>query len=143
MATPTVKAVLFDLGGVFLDWDPRYYFARYFGSDVAGMERFLTQVCSPEWHAQQDLGRDIGEACHELAQAHPEQAELIYAWREGTEEMIKGVFDGTLEIFAQLREKESPATRFPTWSARPTSAAWGGTRSSVGSPARSYPVTST
>lgn len=97
-----VKAVLFDLGGVFLDWDPRYLYARFFGDDVAGMEDFLANVCSPEWHARQDLGRSTAEACRELAEAYPEHAELIYAWRDGTEEMIKGVFDGSVSLLADL-----------------------------------------
>ena len=96
-------AVLFDLGGVFLDWDPRYLYAPLFGEDTEGMERFLTTVCTPEWHARQDLGRSTDEACQELAQVYPEHAELIYAWRDGTEQMIGGVFEETVDLLAELR----------------------------------------
>ena len=56
-----VKAVLFDLGGVFLDWDPRHLYRKLFGDDVEAMEDFLTNICTPDWHAQQDLGKGIAE----------------------------------------------------------------------------------
>ncbi len=74
------KAVLWDLGGVLLDWDPRHLYRKLFGADVAAMDDFLAHVCSPAWHAQQDLGRATAEACAELAAEHPGQAEMINAW---------------------------------------------------------------
>jgi 2-haloacid dehalogenase len=51
-----VTAVVFDLGGVLLDWNPRHLYRRLFGEDVEGMERFLAEVASPEWNARQDAG---------------------------------------------------------------------------------------
>jgi 2-haloacid dehalogenase len=97
-----VKAVLFDLGGVFLDWDPRHLYRKLFGDDVAAMEDFLANVCTPAWHAQQDLGRGIAEACGELSATYPGYADLITAWAERNEEMVKGVIDGSVEILAEL-----------------------------------------
>lgn len=107
-----MKAVLFDLGGVFLDWDPRYLYAPMFGDDVQGMEHFLSTVCTPEWHSLQDLGGSIDHACRELAESHPEQAELIYAWRDGTDKMIGGIFDETVTLLGDLRRRGVPCYAF-------------------------------
>jgi 2-haloacid dehalogenase len=100
-----VTAVVFDIGGVLLDWDPRHFYRELFDGDEAAMERFLAQVCSPEWHAAQDLGYNVGLACRELASRHPEQAELILAWADSTEKMVAGPITGTVEIIAELRRR--------------------------------------
>jgi 2-haloacid dehalogenase len=99
-----VKAVLFDLGGVFLDWDPRHLYRKLFGDDVEAMEDFLTNICTPDWHAQQDLGKGIAESCQELSARYPDHADLITAWAERNEEMVNGVIDGTVRILAELVE---------------------------------------
>ncbi len=101
----SVSAVVFDIGGVLLDWDPRYLYRPMFAGDEAAMERFLAQVCSPQWHAAQDLGYHVGQACRELAGQHPDQAELILAWAEGTEQMIAGPIAGTVRILADLQRR--------------------------------------
>jgi 2-haloacid dehalogenase len=100
-----LTSVLFDLGGVFFDWDPRYLYARLFGDDRDAMEDFLANVAVPggEWHLQMDAGRPIADCCAELAALHPEQASLIWAWADPDDEMVRGVFDGTVEILADLR----------------------------------------
>jgi 2-haloacid dehalogenase len=97
------NAVLLDLGGVFLDWDPRYLYRKLFGDDVAGMEHFLANICTAGWHVEQDRGRSISEACAERRAEFPEYAELIDAWGERAEEMISGVIEGTVEAFAELK----------------------------------------
>lgn len=97
-------AVVFDLGGVLLDWDPRYLYRKLFGGDETAMERFLAQVCSPQWHAAQDLGYSVPQACRELAARHPDQAALIRAWGERSEEMVAGPIPGSVAILADLRK---------------------------------------
>jgi 2-haloacid dehalogenase len=74
-----------------------------FGADEAAMDDFLAHVCSPEWHAHQDLGQATAEACAELAAEHPGQAEMIKAWAERNEEMVAGVISGSVEVLAELR----------------------------------------
>ena len=71
------QPVVFDLGGVLLDWNPRHLYRRLFSSDTAGMERFLAEVCNPAWNAKQDAGRSWDEAIREATAAHPEDADLI------------------------------------------------------------------
>jgi len=55
------RAVVFDLGGVLIDWNPRYLYRTLFGDDTAAMEHFLTHVCSPAWNHRQDAGRSFAE----------------------------------------------------------------------------------
>jgi 2-haloacid dehalogenase len=97
------EAVLWDLGGVLLDWDPRHLYRKLFGADVAAMDDFLAHVCTPAWHAQQDLGKATAQACAELAAEHPGQAEMINAWAERNEEMVAGAIDGSVKVLAELR----------------------------------------
>ncbi len=105
---PAIDAVVFDLGGVLLDWNPRYLYREMFGL-AADMERFLTEVCTLDWHVANDLGgRPVRENCVELARAHPDQAEAIMAWTQRSEEMIGGEIEGTVEILGRLRAAGMP-----------------------------------
>jgi 2-haloacid dehalogenase len=101
------SAVVFDIGGVLLDWDPRHLYRKLFDDEEA-MDRFLDQVCTLDWHAAHDRGIAAEESCATLAAAHPEQADLIYAWARRTEEMIAGPIEGTVEILAELRRAGVP-----------------------------------
>lgn len=101
-----VDAVVFDIGGVLLDWDPRYLY-RSLIADEAELEAFLGQVCTLEWNGELDAGRSFDEACAELAAAHPEKAELVHAWRR-QDEMIAGEVPGTSDIVRELRQRGVP-----------------------------------
>ena len=72
------------------------------------MEEFLATICTPDWHAEHDRGRDTAESCAELAAAHPAYDELIWAWARRTEEMIGGVITATVEILAELKANGVP-----------------------------------
>jgi 2-haloacid dehalogenase len=96
-----IEAVVFDIGGVLLDWNPRYLYRELFDDEQA-MERFLAEVCTIEWHSAHDLGVPYTESCAALAERHPEQADMIWAWGRRTEEMIGGSIDGTVEILREL-----------------------------------------
>jgi 2-haloacid dehalogenase len=102
--TSETDAVVFDIGGVLLDWDPRHLYRRLI-DDEAEMERFLAEVCTLEWHAAHDRGVPVAESCAVLAAAHPEYADLIDAWGERSEEMIGGPIVGSVDILEQLLRK--------------------------------------
>ena len=102
--TSEADAVVFDLGGVLLDWDPRYLYRQLF-DDEAEMEQFLGEICTLEWHAAHDRGVPMAQSCAALAAAHPEYAVLINAWAERSEEMIAGPIHGTVEILEELLQK--------------------------------------
>lgn len=92
---------MFDVGGVLLRWDPRFVY-RALLPDPAELERFLTEVCTPEWNNDLDAGRPFEEACEELACRHPDQADLVHAWKR-QDEMIAGEVPGAAAIVARLR----------------------------------------
>ena len=85
MSTPDVVA--FDFGGVLIEWDPRHLYRKLFAGDEAGMERFLTYVCSFTWNSMQDAGRSFDDAVAELTRRFPQHADLIAAYHERWEEM--------------------------------------------------------
>ena len=97
------KTVVFDLGGVLIDWNPRYFYRPLFKGNDAAMEFFLAHVCSPDWNSQQDAGRCFAEAEAEAKTRHPDKAALIDAWRPGFGQMLGGSIAGTVELLAQLR----------------------------------------
>jgi 2-haloacid dehalogenase len=111
------RAVVFDLGGVLLDWDPRHLYRKLFDDEVE-MERFLSEVCTMEWHRAHDLGVPPEETSPPLVAAHPEQAELIWAWTQRSEEMLAGPIDGSVEILGTLKAAGVPCyalTNMETW----------------------------
>ena len=97
-----VDAVVFDLGGVLIDWNPRYLYRQLF-DDEGAMEDFLATICTLEWHVAHDLGQSTAESCAALALEHPEHAPMIRAWADRTEDMVGGAIDETVEILAGLR----------------------------------------
>jgi 2-haloacid dehalogenase len=97
-----IEAVVFDIGGVLLDWDPRYLYRKLF-EDEEEMERFLAEICTPEWHQAHDRGKPVAVSSAELAAQHPEYAEQIHAWGRRSEEMIAGPIEGTVEILRRLK----------------------------------------
>jgi 2-haloacid dehalogenase len=102
-----IEAVVFDIGGVLLDWNPRYLYRKLFDDEPA-MERFLSEVCTLDWHDAHDRGVPFERSCAELAARHPEQAELIWAWGRRSEEMIGGPIPGTAEILRALKDQGVP-----------------------------------
>ncbi len=93
--------MVFDIGGVLLDWNPRHLYRKLVG-DPAEMERFLTQVCTPGWHRAHDLGADVEQSCKALAAAHPAEAELIMAWAYRGEEMVAGQIDQSVRVLEEV-----------------------------------------
>jgi 2-haloacid dehalogenase len=101
-----VRNVVFDIGGVLLDWNPRHLY-RSLIDDPAELEWFLAEVCTPEWNATLDAGRSFDEACDELAAEHLEHAELVHAWKR-QDEMVAGEVAGTAELVRSLRARSVP-----------------------------------
>jgi 2-haloacid dehalogenase len=115
MATHRPTVVVFDLGGVLIDWNPRYLYRTLFGGDTAAMEHFLTHVCSPAWNHEQDAGRSFAEGCAVLAREFPEARPLVEAWRERFDETLGGPIAGTVEILAALRARGVPLYALSNW----------------------------
>jgi 2-haloacid dehalogenase len=105
---PKRDVVIFDLGGVLLDWNPRHLYRQLFPGDEAGMELFLATVCTSDWNRQQDAGRSCAEAARLLKAEHPDKAELIDAYYTRHLDMIAGPIDGTVALLTELRERGTP-----------------------------------
>lgn len=101
-------AVIFDFGGVLLDWDPRYLYRKIFNGDIAGMERFLADIDFMDWNQHQDQGRPFDEGVAVLSQQFPHYADLIQAYHQRWEESIIGPIDTTVKILDSLKRGGYP-----------------------------------
>jgi 2-haloacid dehalogenase len=113
----SIAAVVFDIGGVLLDWDPRYLYRKLF-DDEEEMNRFLQEICTLEWHDAHDRGKSAEVSCAELAAAHPEHREAIWAWTRRSEEMISGPISDAVEVLRDLKEAGVPCyalTNMEVW----------------------------
>ncbi len=99
-----ISAIIFDLGGVLIDWNPRYLYDKIF-DDPQQVDKFLNEICTYEWNSQQDSGRTLQDATDWLVQRHPEHRGEIEAYYERWEEMLNGTIKGTMDILRQLRQR--------------------------------------
>jgi 2-haloacid dehalogenase len=109
--------LIFDFGGVLLEWNPRYLYRKLFQGDEAAMERFLDDVQFAAWNLKQDAGRPFAEAIEELCGQHPEYCELIRAYDTRWEESIAGPIQPVVDILADLRQAGYPLAGLSNWSA--------------------------
>lgn len=111
-----IDAVVLDVGGVILDWSPRYLFDELI-TEEADREFFFGTVCPPAWNNAQDAGRSWAEAVDEAIGRHPDHAEHIRAYDEHWLRTVAGLIDGTVEIFAELRTVGVPVYALTNFSA--------------------------
>ena len=116
MPRDAATTVVFDLGGVLIDWDPRYLYRKLF-DDPGEMESFLAEVTTAEWNAHQDAGRPWVEAIDLLVAEHPERRELIEAFHSRWPEMLAGEIGGTVDVLAELRSTDIRLVALSNWSA--------------------------
>jgi 2-haloacid dehalogenase len=110
-------AIVFDIGGVLLDWNPRYLYRRLFGGDQEAAEHFLEEINFREWNAHQDAGRSFAEAVNELTARFPGYADLIQAYDIHWEESIGGPDWGTVALLQDLSRSGHPLYALSNWSA--------------------------
>ncbi len=101
--TRRYQAVIFDLGGVLVNWDPRHLYGRFFNNDEAAMEQFLTEIDFHGWNLEQDRGRSFADGVAELSAQFPQYADLIRAYDQHWAESITGQIDGTVELLQALK----------------------------------------
>jgi 2-haloacid dehalogenase len=108
-------AVVFDLGGVLIEWDPRYLYRRLLPEDE--MELFLATVCTPEWNAEQDAGRSFREGVDALVERFPEHTDLVRAYRDRWAEMLGDPVTGAEELVADVIAARVRCFALTNWSA--------------------------
>lgn len=102
---PVIDAVVFDLGKVLLDWDPRYFYTRHFHGDTAALEHFVTHIIPPAWIGEMDAGKPAAQAIAEQQRVHPQHAALIGLWAEGWPLMLRGEIAGTAALLRELKAR--------------------------------------
>ncbi len=112
-----INTVIFDLGGVLIDWNPRYLYRKIFKTEEE-ITWFLENVCTAEWNDLQDAGRSFEEATDELVSKFPEHEEAISAWYARWQETIGGAIPETVELLTQIRnQKKYKLYALTNWSA--------------------------
>ena len=110
-----IKTLVFDLGGVLIDWNPGYLYRKLI-DDENDIDSFLSEVCNAEWNVQQDAGRALAEATAERIALFPQQKTLIEAFYDRWEEMLGGEIDETVEILLELKNKGETLYALTNWS---------------------------
>ncbi|MCA0434530.1 MAG: HAD family phosphatase [Proteobacteria bacterium] len=106
--------IVFDLGMVLIEWDPRHVYRKVF-SDDARMEWFLSEVCHGNWNLEQDRGRTWTEAEAEAIARHPAMAREIRLYRERWHDMVPGAIAGTVAILEELDARGAPLYAVTNW----------------------------
>ena len=98
-----IKSIVFDFGGVLVDWNPRHLFRKVF-KDENEMEQFLKEICTDDWNVEQDRGRTLEEGTDLLIKKYPEKADLISLYYDRWPEMLNGTIQGSIDILVKLKE---------------------------------------
>ena len=107
---------LFDLGGVFFDWDPNHFFKDIFDKNEE-REYFLSKVCNDEWNIQQDAGRTIKEAEAILIPKFPHYEKQIKMYYKNHRNMIRGTFNSSIQVLDKLKKQNYDCYVLSNWSA--------------------------
>jgi len=111
-----MKDIIFDLGGVLIDWNPRYLYKKIFASEEE-MEWFLTNVCTPQWNTQQDAGRPFAEGIALVKAKYPKYAAQIEDYFRRWDEMLGGEIKGSVAVLRELKAKGYRVYALTNWSA--------------------------
>lgn len=99
-----IKTIIFDLGGVLINWNPRFVYRSIFNTEEE-IDWFFDNICTNDWNENQDAGYPIEKATQELIEKHPDWEDQILAYYGRWEEMLGGEISESVSIFEKLREK--------------------------------------
>ena len=107
---------LFDLGGVFFDWNPKYFYKSIFSS-AKEMNYFLKHICNQKWNIQQDAGRLIKDGEKDLISQFPKYTKEIQMFYPNHHKMIKGTFQNSIDQLLELKSQNYLCYVLSNWSA--------------------------
>jgi len=102
----TIKNIIFDLGGVLIDWNPEYVYLDVFEGDRKKMKWFFDEVCTFDWNENQDAGYPLAQATEDRVALFPEYEEWIRMYYGRWEEMLGGPIEETVHLLKQLVKDE-------------------------------------
>ena len=108
-----INSVVFDLGNVLIDWDPRYLYRKLFQTNEE-VEWFLENICDHEWNLKHDSGQLFSKGILERSKKYPEYSELIHAWYHRWEEMLGGPIDESVQVLSELKAVSYTHLTLPT-----------------------------
>ena len=100
----SIDTIVFDLGGVLLDWNPLYVYDDNYFKTSEERDYFFSKVCTSEWNEEQDAGRAISDATQVLVKQFPDWEQPIRDYYGRWTEMLRGPIPETVEIFRQLKQ---------------------------------------
>ena len=112
----TIKNIIFDFGGVVMDWDPRYFFKDNFNDDKK-MEYFLKNIVTDEWNGEQDRGRTLAEGTELQVAKHPDWEKEIRAYYDNWTTMLKSDIPHNVEVLRKLEHSKYELFGLTNWSA--------------------------
>ena len=113
-----INTLIFDFGGVLIDWNPAYVFLKEFRGNQDEMNHFLNTICSWEWNENQDAGYPLAQATADLVKQFPEQENLIRMYYGRWEEMLGDSISGTVAILKKLIDNPNySVVALTNWSA--------------------------
>ena len=111
-----MKNIVFDFGGVLVDWNPHHLYDKYFGSREKA-EWFLNNICLYSWNLQMDGGKPFAEGVAELQAKHPEWSEAIAIYHTRWIEMMNGEIEGMASVIRRLKAAGYGVYGLTNWSA--------------------------
>ena len=99
-----IDTIIFDLGGVLIDWNPEYVYREVFNGDQQKIDWFLNTICTHEWNVEQDAGRSIQKATELLVAQYPEYEEWIRIFYDRWEDMLGGTIPETVTLLNKLKQ---------------------------------------
>ena len=111
-----IKNIIFDFGGVVMDWNPRYFFKDYFNDDEK-MEYFLKNITTDEWNIEQDRGRTLAEGTAIQVANFPEWEKEIRAYYDNWTTMLKSEIADNVAVLQKLEHSEYELFGLTNWSA--------------------------
>ena len=100
----TIDTIIFDLGGVLIDWNPEYVYLKVFNGDREKMQWFFDNICTSDWNENQDAGYPMQKATEERVAMFPEHEELIRMFYGKWENMLGDAIEGTVKILKHFIE---------------------------------------
>ena len=114
----TIKNIIFDLGGVLIDWNPEYVYLEVFEGDRKKMQWFFDEICTMDWNENQDAGYPLQKATEDRVKMFPQYEEWIRMYYGRWEEMLGEAIEDTVTILNQLLENpDYRVVALTNWSA--------------------------